>query len=179
MKVQKQQVRQQVRRQLNSLSEEEKDEQSTEIFEKLEKLPEFQCADIMLMYWSLPNEVATHNFIEKWSASKTILLPCVQDSELILKHYTEKSCLITGKYAVCEPATEQFSDYSKIDLCIIPGLAFDKHGNRLGKGKGFYDKFLPNINAVKIGVCFDIQLLDNVPCDDWDKKMDLVITPTS
>ena len=177
MQSEKENIRKEIKKKICNLSDVEKKRQSSLVFDKLEKMPEFQYANIILMYWSLPNEVETHDFIEKWSKSKTILLPVVQDSALVLKYYTEKSCLVVGKYAICEPATEGFSDYPQIDLCIIPGLAFDKQGNRLGKGKGFYDKLLSNINAVKVGVCFDVQIVDNVPHDDWDRKMDLILHP--
>jgi len=177
MNTQKELLRKEIRTKINQLSGEEKSFQSSQIFDALERLPEFRRANIILMYWSLPNEVSTHDFIEKWSVLKTILLPCVEDNHLVLKHYKDNSCLSVGRFNICEPATEEFLDYSKIDLCIIPGLAFDKHGNRLGKGKGFYDIFLSNIKAVKIGVCFDVQLVDNVPHDDWDRKMDLILYP--
>jgi len=174
MNTKKEILRKEIREKINQLSEEEKIFQSTEIFKKLENLPEFWQANTMLIYWSLPNEVRTHDFIEKWSATKTILLPCVEDNHLILKHYKDNSCLYVGKFNICEPTTDKFTNYSDIDLCIVPGLAFDRHGNRLGKGKGFYDKFLSNVNAMKIGVCFDIQVVKNVPHDNWDKKMDLI-----
>ena len=177
MNAKKEILRKEIREKINQLSEEEKHFQSTEIFKKLENLPEFRYANVILMYWSLPNEVETHDFIEKWSVSKTILLPCVEDNHLVLKHYRDNFCLSVGKFNICEPTTEEFLDYSKIDLCIIPGLAFDKHGIRLGKGKGFYDKFLSNINVMKVGVCFDVQLIESVPHDDWDRKMDLVLYP--
>jgi 5-formyltetrahydrofolate cyclo-ligase len=143
----------------------------------LENLPEFQSANIIFLYWSLPNEVDTQVFIEKWSVNKTILLPVIENDAMILKCYTDNACLVTGKFNICEPDTATFTDYSRIDLCVVPGLAFDKHGNRLGKGKGFYDKFLSNINAMKIGICFDVQYIDNIPHDDWDQKMDLIVHP--
>ena len=64
----------------------------------------------------------------------------------------------------------------KIDLIIVPGVGFDQNNNRLGYGKGFYDHFLKNKNIFKIGICFKEQLLDEIPVNEYDIKMDLIIT---
>ena len=80
-----------------------------------------------------------------------------------------------GKLNIMEPDGEIFSDYSKIDLAIIPGVAFDHLKNRLGRGKGYYDNFLKNKFIFKIGVCFEFQLLDKIPTTNDDIKMDLII----
>ncbi len=69
-----------------------------------------------------------------------------------------------------------FEEVDKIDLIIVPGIAFDKSLNRLGRGKAYYDKLLKDSKAIKIGVCFDFQLLESVPVDKYDVKMDLIIT---
>mgnify|MGYP001027393104 CR=1 FL=1 len=66
-------------------------------------------------------------------------------------------------------------DIHLIDLMIIPALAFDKENNRLGRGKGFYDKLLENSNTLKVGVCFPFQFLDKIPTEEFDVKMDYVI----
>ena len=177
MKSKKTKIRQKIRQKLCLLTEKEKKQQSANIWQQMETLPAFQTADTILLYWSLSNEVDTHNFIEKWSKNKTILLPVVADNDLILRKYNGLSCLKVGTFNICEPAEgEDFTDFSAIDLCIIPAVAFDKQGNRLGKGKGFYDRLLPHINAVKVGVCFDVQLIENIPHEAWDIKMDLILS---
>ncbi len=176
MKEQKYLLRKKIKTELCKLTDEEKKYQSEVILKKLENLPEFQSAKIILMYWSLPNEVDTRSFIEKWSQQKTILLPVIQENEIVLRYFTDHSCLITGKFNICEPATAEFCNFASIDLCIIPGIAFDSRGNRLGKGKGFYDQFLPKITSKKIGICFGIQFIEDIPHDDWDVKMDLVLS---
>jgi 5-formyltetrahydrofolate cyclo-ligase len=175
MQKNKQQLRSEIKARLQSLSNEEKVCQSENILRQLEELPLFQQAGIVLLYWSLPSEVQTHKIVEKWSKKKTILLPVVYGNELLIKAYTDNSCLEIGAFEVCEPNTEEFTNLSAIDLCIVPGLAFDKNGNRLGKGKGFYDKLLPKISCPKIGICYDVQLVDNIPCDEWDEKVDFVV----
>ena len=175
MKSEKTKIRQEIRQKLCSLTEKEKKQQSAKIRQQIEALPTFQNADTILLYWSLPNEVDTHAFIEKWSKSKTILLPVVAGDDLILRKYTGR--LKVGAFGICEPADdEDFTNFSAIDLCIIPAVAFDKQGNRLGRGKGFYDRLLSQIPAPKVGVCFDVQLIENVQHESWDIKMDLILS---
>ena len=177
MKILKEHIRQEIKNKLKRLSTEERLLQSKLILQKLESLPVFNQANKILLFWSLPNEIHTHDFIQKWANKKTILLPVVVGNELILKEFTEKENMIVGAFNILEPSGVEFNDFSTIDICIIPGMAFDKAGNRLGKGKGFYDKLLPKIKAKKIGICFDFQIIENIPHDDWDQKMDIVISP--
>ena len=65
---------------------------------------------------------------------------------------------------------------SEIDLTIVPGVAFDRQHNRLGRGKGFYDRLLSTLDVPKIGICYDFQLKDQIPAEPFDRKMDLIIT---
>ncbi len=149
---------------------------SEKLFFHLESLPAFQKAKIILLYHSLKDEVRTHSFIEKWKEEKTILLPVVDGDNLKLRIYKSLSDLKTGAYGIEEPTGCLFTEYEKIDLAIIPGISFDAHGNRLGRGKGYYDRLLPNIKAYKIGICFEFQVAEEIPVEPHDTKMDLVIT---
>jgi len=79
-------------------------------------------------------------------------------------------------FGILEPEGESFTELQDIDLIIVPGVAFDKNNNRLGRGKAYYDKLLNYVNCHKYGVCFDFQLVPNVPADQHDVKMDKVIT---
>jgi 5-formyltetrahydrofolate cyclo-ligase len=89
--------------------------------------------------------------------------------------FTGLECLgDTNHLGINEPKALEFMP--SIDLAIIPGLAFDKENNRLGRGKGYYDKFLKTTSAFKLGICFSEQLLDSIPHDELDVKMDKVIT---
>lgn len=124
----------------------------------------------------MEDEVYTHDFIEQWSKTKTILLPVVVGDSLELRVYSNQDQLIAGTYGILEPAGQPFTAYQEIDLAIVPGVAFDHSGNRLGRGKGYYDKLLPLIDAPKVGICFPFQLLDNVPGESFDIGMDKVIS---
>lgn len=150
--------------------------QSAEILAALEAHPAFRAAHIVLLYYSLKDEVHTHDFVKKWSHVKQILLPVVVGDELELRTYTGPQDLATGAYGIAEPTGELFTDYAAIDLAVIPGVAFDAAGNRLGRGKGYYDRLLPRLAAFKAGICFPFQLVDEVPAEPFDIRMDAVIT---
>lgn len=144
----------------------------------MEETELFQSSSCIAIYHALPGEVETADFIEKWAKKKTILLPVVEGDDLRLVQYMGKESLKEGTYGIMEPekCISQY-DLSDIDLLIIPGIAFDRQGNRLGRGKGYYDRLLATIDAPKLGICFDFQLHDTIPIEPFDKKMDCIITP--
>ncbi|WP_281643909.1 5-formyltetrahydrofolate cyclo-ligase [Bacteroides zoogleoformans] len=151
--------------------------QSVEILAALEAHPAFRAANTVLLYHSLKDEVDTHDFIRKWSRTKRILLPVVVGNDLELRVYNGPEGLISGAYDIKEPTGAPFCDYNSIDLILVPGVAFDRNGNRLGRGKGYYDRLLPNIpSAYKAGICFPYQLVEEVPSEPFDVRMDEVIT---
>lgn len=155
----------------------EKKRLSIELFKKIESLPEFEAAKCIMMYWSMSDEVHTHEFVEKWHTTKKIILPVVQSDQLVLKEFQGTDKLIVGKsFGILEPDGEPYTKTDEIDLILVPGLAFDKNNNRLGRGKAYYDKLLSSTKAFKLGICFDFQLVNNVPVDKHDIRMDLVIT---
>ncbi|NDV64993.1 5-formyltetrahydrofolate cyclo-ligase [Bacteroides sp. 224] len=154
-------------------------ELSEEILLSVEEHPVFQQAQIILLYYSMKDEVYTHSFIEKWSQSKQIILPVVVGEELELRVYTHKEELKTGAYGILEPTGILFTDYTSIDLAIIPGVGFDTEGRRLGRGKGYYDRLLPQLTAVKWGICFPFQVIEEIPTEEFDICMDKVITGKS
>ena len=151
-------------------------ELSVNVLAKVEENPLFAKAKTVLLYHSLKDEVYTHLFIEKWSLQKKILLPVVVGDELELRIYTGPNDLGIGKYSISEPIGETFAQYELIDLVIVPGVAFDQKGNRLGRGKGYYDKLLPHINAPKLGLCFPFQRVEEVPTESLDIPMNAVIS---
>ena len=105
------------------------------------------------------------------------LLPIVQGDILILRHYQGKDFMQVGAFGIEEPVGEEFTDYDEIELGIIPGVAFDRQGNRLGRGKGYYDKLLPLLKkSYNIGICYRFQALEEIPAEPFDRNMDEVWT---
>lgn len=149
---------------------------SDKILSRVEKHPVFQKAQTVLLYYSLPDEVHTHDFIQKWYNRKRILLPVVVKDTLELYTYTGPNKMTIGAYGIEEPTEGKFNNLKDIDLAIIPGVAFDRRGNRLGRGKGYYDRLLPFlVGTYKLGICFPYQLLESVPTEDFDIRMNEVI----
>ena len=152
-----------------------RDEQSTTIIKKLEVDEDFLHAQTVLLYYSLPDEVDTHALVARYYQKKRLLLPVVKGEELELRLF--QGHLQEGSFGIQEPVGETFEDYDQIELVVVPGMAFDKEGNRLGRGKGYYDRLLPKLpHAKKIGLCFPYQLVDTVPTDPQDIPMDKIIT---
>lgn len=150
---------------------------SAKILAALEAHPAFRAAETVLLYHSLNDEVDTHDFIRKWSKKKQILLPIVVGNELELRLYTGPEDMQIGSYGIEEPMGETYTDYESIDFIVVPGVAFDRKGNRLGRGKGYYDRLLPHIpSAYKAGICFPFQLVEEVPAEPHDIRMDIIIT---
>ena len=149
---------------------------SEKIFHQVEKIPEFIKAKTILAYWSLPDEVNTHPFVLKWHKEKRVILPVVNGNELDLKVFSGLESMEKGSsFGILEPTSTEVVTISDIDFAIVPGVAFDLQGNRLGRGKGYYDKLLSNNKLFKVGICFSFQLLPNVAVSEFDIPMDQVI----
>ena len=149
------------------------------VLRRLAVHPRFIAARTVLLYYSLPDEVDTRDFVRYWSQRKHVLLPSVKDGEIELHRYAaDEDRLAKGPFGIQESEGNVFTDYGSIDLAIIPGVAFDAAGNRLGRGKGFYDRLLTRLKdypIYKIGICFDFQKVEQVPTEAHDIPMDEVL----
>ncbi|MDY5968972.1 MAG: 5-formyltetrahydrofolate cyclo-ligase [Bacteroidales bacterium] len=174
----KKELRQLVRDAKRAVPFEEKVARSRSIMAKAEELPQFQAADLVLLYWSMDDEVATHEFVERWHIRKTLLLPCVEGNDLLLRPYTGPQCLRPGpQFGIGEPTGPLFEELDKVKLIVVPGVAFDRQRNRLGRGRGFYDRLLKSTpNAFKVGVAFRFQMFNTLPVEPFDVPMDAVVS---
>lgn len=156
-------------------------EKSKLIAEKVRNLEEYKTAKIIAIYKSFSSEVDTKELIYMlWEDNKIVCLPKIENNEMKFYKITDNSKLIKNKFGIEEPETnkENFINKNYIDLAIIPGLCFDKEKNRLGFGKGYYDRYLEDTKIKTVGICFEEQILENelLPTTHYDVKMDLVIT---
>lgn len=150
---------------------------SSNLLDKLEDEAVFRRAHTVLAYAALPDEVQTQEWMERWKDAKVLLLPVVNGNELELHRYTGRHDLQTGAFGIEEPTGPLFTDYGQIDLALVPGMAFDAHGYRLGRGKGYYDRLLPRLTAAwRIGICFGFQVCPSVPTEPFDLPMHEVWT---
>ena len=151
-------------------------QKSEEVFSVLEITGAFAEAQNIFIYHSLSDEVSTGRFIDKWKSSKNFYVPVVTGDELVFRPCApDEDCNISSM-GIKEPRGADFTGLSLIDMIIVPGVAFDRKMNRMGRGKGYYDRFLPKLKAIKVGVCFDFQLLDSLPYNDHDVKMDMIVS---
>ncbi len=171
----KKKIRQLIRQRKAEIPAEERQRLSETLCQKVLSTLHWQQAETILLYHALPDEVDTSLLLEEaLKTGKTVLLPVVNGENLDLRLYTGETA--TGSFAIEEPIGPLFTAFEKIDLAIIPGMAFDGKGNRLGRGKGYYDRLLPSLSmAYKLGICFPFQLVESIPAEVHDIKMDAVI----
>lgn len=173
--MQKKELRKLIRQRKAEHTAEEKAEMSARICRQVLTDPHWAKANNVFLYHALTDEVDTTILIDAaMHEGKTVLLPVIDGDDLRLKIHT--GATQTGSYSIQEPIGEEFTCYKEIALAIVPGMAFDKKGNRLGRGRGFYDRTLPKLaEAYKIGLCFPFQLLESIPSEAYDIKMDAVL----
>lgn len=200
--VAKKALRREIRRLKQQYTPSQLEELSEPIIARLRPL--LSGARVVMAYYSLPDEVNTHQLLDDLVAEgKTVLLPKVLDATTMeLRHYTGPHDLAPGPFGILEPTGPHYSPSSiltppsskNIDVALIPGVAFDALGHRLGRGRGYYDRFLrtmgtvpsvsseandrgtvPSVRPLLIGLCFDFQKVPSVPVDPTDIPVNHVI----
>ena len=179
----KEELRRQMRLRKQQFTRQQLEQLSLPIIARLR--PRLADAQTILAYYSLPDEVNTHQLIDDLiSEGKTVLLPTVIGEGQMEWHiYTDGSGLKHGAFGIGESEGDLYSEFSKESstsrkqmIALVPGVAFDAAGHRLGRGKGYYDRFLAAHPYIyKIGVCFDFQKVPEVPADEHDVPVDEVI----
>jgi len=175
-------LRQRLRGVLSELTREEIDARSRQVCHRLFERPEYIKAEVVMVFLSAPNEVDTTPLVLRcWQDHKRVLTPKVswEQRRMLpveirsLTHITEESEL-----GIREPIAGVPFPSSLIDLVTVPGLAFDEYGNRLGRGRGFYDRFLahPEFKGVACGIAFEVQLTASVPVGPLDRPVDILVT---
>ena len=150
---------------------------SADIVERLHG--RLQGSQVVMVYWPLTDEPDIRPLTDSLvAAGKTVLLPKVTgDETMVLCRYTSRADLAEGAFHIMEPAGEPYTDYAQIDLALVPGVAFDAACHRLGRGRGYYDRFLAACSGMhKIGVCFPFQRVPEVPAETHDVLMDEIVT---
>ncbi|MBN2120214.1 MAG: 5-formyltetrahydrofolate cyclo-ligase [Candidatus Omnitrophica bacterium] len=158
-------------------------EESRVITEKIEGLSAYKDARVVMFYWALPEEVDIKNLLRKAKEEKKrVTLPVIIDKQ-DLKPYelTSYTQLVKGPLGLLQPDVKASCevDFHQLDLVIVPGRAFDKEGRRLGRGRGYYDRFLKKLSSktFTIGLAFAHQIFDNLPFNPLqDQKVDLIVT---
>lgn len=173
----KTEIRKSIRILLKGMMPDQRIAESERILRTLELNQHFQEAKVVMLYFSLSDEVCTHRFIQKWSRSKTILLPDTKNHEICLKHFTSLDDMEESEFHINVPREAVNENQNSIDLIIVPGMAFTGEGKRLGRGAGYYDRFLSRIDMrhiYRIGVCYPCQMVNEIPVESHDVLMNEV-----
>lgn len=138
--------------------------------EKVRGLECYKKAEAVMLYMPIKGEADVTGLL---SDDKVFLVPVTDGDDIY-------ACILgeteEGKFGVPEPRVKKRFDKEKIDIVLVPGVAFDRKGNRMGYGKGYYDRFLKGMSALRVGVCHSFQLVDAIPTEKHDVKMDMIIT---
>ena len=184
-------IRKRIRNEKKHHSEDELQELSRDICKRILQHPKVESARMLLLYWALPDEVRTEELVQTLvDMGKEVLLPrVISDTEMTIHRFTSINDFQKGAYGILEPTGERVGIEVLKDaardakasgedcVAIVPGMAFDRCGHRLGRGKGYYDRFLRSVACMyKIGVCYPFQMIDNVPSVEHDVVMNEVIT---
>lgn len=150
--------------------------------QRLMGLQQFQQAVCVALYAPVQQEVATELlFSAALAAGKVVLFPKVCGDNLQFVRLTSPAELVSGAFGIPEPScTAETQLLNSADLIVVPGVAFDLHGHRLGFGKGFYDRCLSRTahHGTHVGLCHDFQLLDRIPAEGHDIRMQYLVTAT-
>ena len=161
-----------------------RDERSRIICNRLLKRAEYKSASTVLLYKAYNNEVDTDLIFEKAiSDGKTVAYPVAELRDLpqlTFRIVKDLSSMVRGYRGIPEPSKSCEEFTGRADLCIVPGVAFDRLCQRVGYGKGFYDRYLADTGAgYSIGLAYDVQITDIIDTDSGDVSPDIVITETS
>ena len=152
---------------------------SDEIRQRLLGIERVKQAKTICTFISAFKEPDTVEIIkELWEQDKKIVVPItdIESGTLSLSYINSMDDMKKGAYGILEPKTVRTADENNIDIILVPGLAFDRNGGRMGFGKGYYDRLLESSKAVKIGLCYDFQILEKIPTESHDVPMNFVIT---
>lgn len=150
---------------------------SAGIFSAVERLPEFRAARTVAVFAALSDEPATDEVLARWASTRRVVLPRVEGDAMRF-YACRPDALVFGAFGILEPQGERPCPAGEIDLVVCPGVAFTADGRRLGRGRGYYDRYLgdPVFRGFRVGVCYAHQLVDDLPVEPHDVRMDRVIT---
>lgn len=172
----KKEIRDGMRRRNRSLTAAERQAAAARIFDRLERSAAFIRARVVAAFCALDDEPPTEAALARWARTKRVVVPRVAGDTMAFYDYRPEE-LADGAFGIREPQGEVPCPPGEIDLVVVPGVAFTVAGARLGRGRGYYDRYLshPEFRAAKIGVCFAHQLADDLPVEPHDMRVDEVI----
>ncbi|NPA40925.1 MAG: 5-formyltetrahydrofolate cyclo-ligase [Aquificae bacterium] len=173
----KEELRRELLKKRKSLISDDRTRKDGAILEHLLSLEELRQADKVLLYCAIQGEPDLTPLMETLiNSGKKVVLPRVSGKDLELIEVETPSCLVKGSFGIPEPSFGKPVSPEEIDLAVVPGIAFDLRGYRIGFGKGYYDRLLKRVKAPKVGVAYSFQVVECIPADSWDVPIDILIT---
>ena len=179
LKREKKELRERMQGVRDAIPPEERQRLAGEICDRLIALPILGRAKTVTAFLAFGSEVPTDGLIERFEElGMRVGVPIVKGSEIRMAPYRLGDPLVEGAFGIREPRTAETIEPREVDAVLTPGLAFDRNGFRLGYGGGFYDRFFRRLHAdaVRIGIAFDAQLVDEVPHGSGDRPVHAVVT---
>jgi 5-formyltetrahydrofolate cyclo-ligase len=173
----KRELRYRLRNLRRSLPTQEYQQLSRAIVENIRGLEPFKSARVTLAFCPFDGEPDISPLLEEiLKEGKDLLIPKVEQKSMKLCKIRSLDGLALGSFCLLEPTQCEEVEPELVDFALVPGVAFDLKGCRLGMGKGFYDRILGRIRGFKVGVAFSFQVFEEIPCDPWDQRVDAIAT---
>ena len=173
----KNQLRSVIRKARDAYSASDKELANERIFERLKNFAPVRDAKVILTYVAKGSEVSTSALMQTFFGHKTLIVPKVEEEQLCLYELHDLNALKPGSFGIHEPhECMLLKDLKRIDVALIPGIAFDRTGHRIGYGGGFFDRLLPQLHCTTIGLAYEFQMIDKVPTHQYDVGVNFIIT---
>lgn len=139
---------------------------------------QFRDAKRIFLYLTHRGEVSTDRLIARYMRTKKLFLPCVREREIAPAPVISETNYVNGTFNVREPHCANIPSFrnARFDLVIVPGVVFDMYGNRIGYGKGYFDRFLKTVDCTIIALCFEFQIVENIETHPYDVPVDFLVT---
>lgn len=173
----KKEIRASVRTLLKELLPQERERAAQLISSHILSMSELNSAKVVALFISMPDEPDTSALLSVLSGICRVVVPRIGGDEMEFFDYNAEA-LSAGSYGIREPVGDIPIAPSEIDFMVVPGVAFTADGCRMGRGKGFYDKYMSRegFRAYKAGICLAPQIVEELPCEPHDIKMDIVVS---
>lgn len=174
---QKTELRRAIRADIRSLSVEERTEAACLIATEIERDPHFEAAQTVAVFMPLGDEPPLREAVERWARTKRVVVPKVEGEQMSFYDFRATQ-MASGAFGIDEPQSSVLCSPEQIEVMIVPAVGFTREGARMGRGRGYYDRYLGAAEAAhiyKIGTCFACQLVDELPTEPHDVAMDRVV----